>query len=238
MTTTLVEAVQTERLDADVPAVVQQANAMTINSPDTCQLAAGFLRDDIKKMRKRVDETFDDLIDQAHKSHKALVARKRTFTDPLDTAERTVKGKMSAFMAEEERKRAAEEARLRKEAEERQRAEAEAARRAEEERRLNEAAALEAAGHQEAAQALIEEPVVVPVAPPPAVIVPSRVPRMAGVSPRETWKFRIIDESKIPREFLMVNESAIGAMVRSQKGQTRIPGVEVYPETVISARAG
>lgn len=67
------------------------------------------------------------------------------------------------------------------------------------------------------------------VAPPPA--------KVAGVSTRVVWKHRIIDEALIPREYLVPNEKAIAGVVASLGPQAKIPGVEVYEDTIVSARA-
>jgi hypothetical protein len=50
---------------------------------------------------------------------------------------------------------------------------------------------------------------------------------MAG---RKFWKFKIVDESKIPSEYWTIDEKKIGSEVRSKKDNAKIPGVEVYYE--------
>ncbi len=54
-----------------------------------------------------------------------------------------------------------------------------------------------------------------------------------GIQTRVTWKFRV-DESKLPMEYMMVDEEKIDAVVRVLKGDTDIPGVEAYPDTTIA----
>lgn len=45
---------------------------------------------------------------------------------------------------------------------------------------------------------------------------------------RIEWKAEIIDESALPREYLMPNEAKINAIVRASKGSIQIPGVRIY----------
>ena len=51
------------------------------------------------------------------------------------------------------------------------------------------------------------------------------------------WKFRINDVGKIPHEYMIPDEQKIGAVIRATKGQVQIPGVEIYSEDSVSARA-
>jgi len=61
------------------------------------------------------------------------------------------------------------------------------------------------------------------------------VPNIAGVSIRKIWKFRIVDETKIPREWLMVDEKKIGSAVRKTGCHLKIAGVEIYEETILAS---
>ncbi len=61
-------------------------------------------------------------------------------------------------------------------------------------------------------------------------------PKVKGISTRKVWKFEIIDQAKIPNEYLQPNTTAIGGVVRALKGNTNIPGIRVYAEDTMSAR--
>jgi hypothetical protein len=67
-----------------------------------------------------------------------------------------------------------------------------------------------------------------------AKVFSTSVESVEGVSKRTVWKFRITDEAAVPREFLLVDEKRIGQIVRAMKGETKIPGIEAYPETVLA----
>lgn len=70
-----------------------------------------------------------------------------------------------------------------------------------------------------------------------AVTLPSAVTKVEGISRRKVWRFEITDASVLPREYLMPDEQKIGGVVRAMKNQTRIPGVRVWEDEQISARA-
>jgi len=205
-----------------VPQVVTQAQRMTVASGEDYEMACTFLQF-VAGRKKQVEEVFDPIVSKAHAAHKEAVAQKKKFMDPLLQAETSVKGKVSIYRMEEDRNRRAEEQRL-----------AEIARKEAEERALAEAAQLEASGEKELAEMVLETAA---EAPAPVVVIESFVPKQAGVSGRTNWKYRIVNESLIPREFLSVDPVKIGAVVRSQKGMTKIPGIEVYSEESVSIRA-
>lgn len=65
--------------------------------------------------------------------------------------------------------------------------------------------------------------------------VPEKI-KLQGTSIRKVYRFRIVDETKIPRFYLMVDMVKIGKAVNELKEQTDIPGVEVFVEEVVSSR--
>ena len=70
----------------------------------------------------------------------------------------------------------------------------------------------------------------------PVAVAPS-VPKVAGIRARVNWKFKVVNANRIPREFLMPNEVAIGEYVRAKKNkaasEAAIPGIEVWQEDSI-----
>jgi len=72
-------------------------------------------------------------------------------------------------------------------------------------------------------------PVVVPYYAKP-------IQKQKGESTKKIWKFEIVNDKLIPREYLMVNEQSIRGVVTALKGATNIPGVRVYSEDSMSFR--
>lgn len=202
-----------------------RAKALAVTDPSSYEEGGALLKA-IKALRNRIAETFDGHIKRAHEAHKALVAEKAAAEKPLTEAETMIKRALVAYTEAEEKRRREEERRL-----------AEEARKVEEARRLEEAAALEAealaSGDDEmlaTAQEIVAAPVVSPV-----IVLPTERPKVAGISYREVWKFRVTNAALVPREYLSVDEQKIGGVVRAMKGAAKIPGVEVYAERIASA---
>ncbi len=195
-------------------AAVARANALTITNNDE-YLAADQFAVGLKALEKEVDLGYDEHITAAFQAHKSLVAKKKKYAEPIEEARKIVKGKMIAWATEQEVIRQAEETRLRAEAQ--KSAETEA---------LARAAAMESAGQSEEAQAIISEPVV--AAP---VRLAASVPK-ASTTTRTVWDYEITDKSKIPADYLMVDNVKLGGVVRATKGAINIPGVRVFSRKV------
>lgn len=198
---------------------VGQANAIVIRDHASLEVADGLLRA-VKTIRARIRDTFAEPIRAAHAAHKAMIAARDKHDKPLAQAEATIKLKRGEYVAEQERKRREEEARLR-----------EIARREEEERRLAEAQQLEAEGRNDEAEAVLDEPIETP-----PVVVSAAVPKSDGISTRKTWTYRIVDEAKIPRQYLIPDTRALGSLARSLREKASVPGVEFYAETSTAVR--
>ena len=232
-TAQIISAAEVEKL---VPAVISQANAITVADAEEYEMACSFLTM-IATRKKQVGETFDPIVQKAHAAWKEAIAQRDKFLKPLEQAEVDVKRKVTTWRIEEERKRRDEEGRLSAIA----KAEAE-------ERALAEAAALEANGEPELAAMVLQDAA---EAPAPVVVAMPTVPKQEGIAKKTNWKWRYkggeaaallalvkavaADPNLIG--YLCVNETAVGATVRAQKNITRLPGIEVYPEESVSVRA-
>lgn len=123
---------------------------------------------------------------------------------------------------------------------------ADAERKLQEEARAAAAAKAKAEGNaaEVARLAALPPPVVVAVvaapvtALPPAPVVQQHVAQQtkpAGVPTRTVWDFEIFDAELVPREFLMIEVSAIRARVALLKEATIIPGVRVFSRQEVVA---
>ena len=227
--------------------LLQQGSALTSQAATFAVVKSDVHRDEamafgqqIKRMRGMVADLFDDPIAQAHKLHKSLCGRKNVLDEPLKSAEETTKRGIGTYEANKragiERQRQAELAEQLRVAAEAERARQKIIaeqRRIEEEKRLAEAMALEAAGRKAEAEKVIANPVVIVppprVEPPPMPVTPAYV-APEGSSTRTNWKFTVVDESLIPREFLTPDLVKIGAHVRTHKDKTNVPGIQHYPD--------
>jgi hypothetical protein len=219
-------------VESEALAVVSEARQLTVTNPEEYKTAAAELRT-IAQHVQRIRDWFKPLKESAHRAHQELCQREKQALDELITVERWLKQQLGTYAQREEQPRIAEQNRLQAERD----AEARAiAQKQAEDAQMSLAEELHAAGDTEGAEAVLcqdVQPSPTFVAP---VILPKAVPQVEGIGGRTVWKFRITDPTKVPREYLMVDEAKIGGVVRAMKDMTRIAGVEVYPEQVVSAR--
>lgn len=109
----------------------------------------------------------------------------------------------------------------------------------EEKRILEEASDLEVSGLKEEASMLVDK-VVNEVSTPVSVVLPKKqiIPKSSSYV-KKTWRFEIIDPSKVNQKFLIPNEQAIGSLVRGM-GLTAadiVGGIRVYQDETLVTRA-
>lgn len=69
-----------------------------------------------------------------------------------------------------------------------------------------------------------------------APVVVAETVKMFGSAKKQVWKYRIKDETKIPREYLIPNDKLLSDIAKSSKGTVKIEGIEFYPENTMSVR--
>jgi len=205
----------TPQLQKQVVSLQETIKTLTVRNVEEYERGVNLVRH-ISDLRKQIEETFNPIVAKAYAAHKEAVAQRDKFLKPLDINRAEVDRKLLTFKSEQERKRRDEERRLAEEA--RRKAEADA---------LAEAAELERNGEKELAAQIVEQQI---VAPAPVVSVPTTVPKVAGFTTQKIWRWKITNESQIPREYLMVDEVKIGRVVRAMKDAAVIPGIRVYDE--------
>lgn len=215
----MIENTEVKEVTTLALSVPDQAKQISIKTMDD-YVRAGEIMLTIKAIRKKITETFKPIKQKMDAAKQEVLDQERAADAPLKEAESWLSPQIITWNREQERIRQEEEARLR-----------EIARKEEEDRQLQEAILAEQSGQKEEAEAIISAPV--QAAP---VVVPKAVPKVAGMSIRDNWKFRITNEKLIPREYLKVDEVKIGQVVRAMKSAANIPGVEVYNEGTVSGR--
>jgi hypothetical protein len=217
--------VETNEVESKALTIVDQAKAITVTDADTYTIAGNMWKD-LGDMMDKIDETFNPLIEAAHRSHKAALAKKAEFYNPLKEARTNIKKLMSDYDQKQERLRQEEQRRLEVEA-----------RRQEEERRLQDAILAEELGETEEASAILEEPV--QVAP---VIVPKATPKLPGGPVyREVWSAQVTDikalckavaDGRVSKECVQANMPALNKMATALKRTMNIPGVQAVSRRV------
>ena len=211
------EIVDEQQLSRDVTDIEFQAESLVIQSDEDYAFAGEFGKM-LKKKASQVTTFFKPMKDSAYQAHKAVCDREKSMLTPLRNAEKTVKQVMSAYIAEQERKR--------REAEEAARRAAEAER----ERKIQEAATLEAAGDADGAEAAVEEAAIMDDAASYAVVPATTAPKVSGVRTSKDWEIVEIDPKTVPLavagiELRPVDQAAVMRLIRASNGQIEIPGI-------------
>lgn len=206
-----------EQVESKALAVVDQANALAISNNEDYKAAGTFITG-LKALEKEIDSIFNPMKTKAHAAWKEIVGQQQKVKEPLERARGIVNPRIICWRNEQERIRQAEEDRLRREAEKK-----------EEEDRLARAEEAEKAGAKEEAEAILNEPAEVQ-----NIVVAKTTPKLASVSFRQNWKFEVIAEALVPREFLCVDEVKLGQYARSFKEKATVAGVKFYAESGVA----
>lgn len=251
-------------LNQRAQAALNMVNDMQIDSQESYELAADELKA-IKTKAKSLEEQRKTIVDPLNKATKAINDLFRNPAQFLVEAEKIIKTKMIKYteiqerIAEEARRKAEEQQRI-----ERARLAAEAAEREEKARQEAERLAIEAKQAEaegdvgKAAEAAAKAEMVVASAVQETIALESTAAAMtvpvvaapigaSGISKvKVTHKARVVDKAKFlafvatrPEmlEMIDVNESKLNAMARALKASMVYPGIEVYEDKTIAARA-
>ena len=193
-------------------ALANEVKALVIKTPQDYALA-GEKEDAIRVLEKELEADY--------KEHPVIVRAKEIqllkgdMAEILKGARIGVKAKRIAYDEADERKRLEDQRRL----------QAEAQRNADDDA-LKAALAAEKSGDKKAAEAIIQQEVVVPT-----VIIPKDTPK-AGAPVSVRWSAEVFDGSLVPRKFLMLDMTKLNAQARIDKENTNIPGVRAVSRKV------
>jgi gas vesicle protein len=170
----------------------------------------------LKELKKQLGQIFDPIIKKAHEAHKEAKAQKNKFEDPLKEAESIVTPKIKKYLDEEERKRQEEERRLQEEV-----------RKQQEEARIERATELEEEGKAKEAEEVLTEPDNTPL---PTIA--KTTPKVDRRLIRKTWKWRVVDASKVRRQYLTEDTVKINATVRAhgKDAEKTVGGIQAWEE--------
>lgn len=217
-------------LRSESTGAVEHARQLTITTPAAYDAAGRFVVETIRAALARIDEALKGPVADAHALHKKLVAVLKKEREPWEEAERVIEDARRVYR----RKVQEHQESLRRQLEaEHQRAAELAARQT--------VRALVEQGDDEKAKAITQALVtdsIVPATPLPAQVY--KPPKTAGTSVTKKWKYRMVDESKVVRAFLVPDEKAIRVLVEKQGpkavGVVGEGSIEVYQDEVESFR--
>lgn len=191
---------------------------------------AGNARKNLKFAISRIESYWSPLIDSAYAAHKALVARKKEMTEPLEQADKAIDFQMMTFWKEQER--------IRQEAEaEQRRRDAEAAKAKQDALDLIAEAQTKDELTQDDMDIILLAQKESEMAEMAADVVPMVAQvKMQGVSVAKTWRAEIVDDALVPiydgsQTLRPVDMSLLNNIARNTKGMAKIPGVRFYEES-------
>lgn len=250
---------QIHTIEAGRDRLLERAESLIINGPDAETIGWAIVNG-IADLRTAITDDFEPARIATHAAWKAVVAQRDSHLSKLADPDKIVRGKLATWDAEkrhiaeeaarqERIERAAEQRRLQAIADANAKAEQERRRAEAEERRIQEAIEAERAGLAEVAAAILEKPIeVVPVVAAAVMMAPSVVPNFStqkvegSGSMVDNWTYVITNPELIPREYLVINESAIAKVVKALKkvAEKTIPGIEVknIPQPRTSGKRG
>jgi hypothetical protein len=210
----------------EVTAAVEEARAFVVTNDDEYQRSGDVLKA-LKARKDAVEAFFEPMVEAAHKAHKALTDRRKSYLDPIAAADKTVRNAVLNYRQKKDAERRAAEAEQRR------------LQQIESDRLLAEAAKHEEENRPaEAAATLAMAEVVSDMKPTPVVAPP---PKMDGVSTSKVWVAEIIDEAKIPVTVAgvmlrPVDTAMLNMLAKNTKGTMEIPGVKFTQKETMRVR--
>lgn len=196
-----------EKDEAAVTAL-EVARAFKVEDADSYRIADRACVE-LKALEKAADKEFDEVIEEAYKHHKKLVAWKKGYTEPAIEARGIYKNKMDQWRRAEKMKEEAEQRRLQLEA-----------KKLAEQQQLEEAEQAEAMGDKAQVEEILARPVqpvavVMTSAVPKATTAIRRIPDIAaiaaavqkgvrsipGVSIYQVWEFKVVEAQDVPDQY-------------------------------------
>lgn len=214
---------QISEFQTSIPNIVEQVKSITIEDHDD-YLASSAMLDRVTERIAFIEKFFEEPAKQANAVHKFITSFRATLLQPLEAAEKKLKDIRKDFRAEQERQRLLVEEEKRKQA-----------KKEDDERALQQAAQMQQLGETQAADEIVERAA---AAPAPTVFVPSTVPKEKGKSITKVFKYRIVNEDQIKREFMMPNTSTIQTLVGKlgYDAVNIIGGIEVFQDEIETVR--
>lgn len=203
--------------------ILDTAEMLVVRTQEEFEGCAKFLQK-VKGALAELEQRRRSIVDPINLAVKRINDLFRGPRETLEVAETSAKGAMARYSQEQERKAREEEARLRRLAAEENAKKIKAAER--------EAEKAEKKGDPALAESIRDQAQATLIPPP---ILQAETPKAAGISMRTVWKFRIVNEALVPREYLVPDERKIGGVVRSLQDKASIPGVEVYAEQLVAS---
>ena len=214
---------QIAKINKETKELVVKAKDLVVSDQLNYDIAARYIKD-AKRFMELVKEEFKSTLTKFKELKKSADDGRKDTIAKIDKHSKAAKdivellqGKAKKFEDDEEVKRVENQKKLDKAAEEKA---------AEDKKALEDQAEVDKAwGDNEAAEEKKEEAEAVVVE---TVKAKPTISKTAGLGISRRWQWKLINEAKIPRAFLKIDEVAINKAVREGQDKTNIPGIEAF----------
>jgi hypothetical protein len=100
-----------QQLKNEITTVDDRVNSIVVNDPDTFQ-KAGSVVIDLDGLIKKINTYWEDPIKKAHEAHKSLTAKRAEMLKPVEDRKKLLRGKISAYLTEQDRIKREEQRKL------------------------------------------------------------------------------------------------------------------------------
>lgn len=236
------------RLDLGPVWMTKSAEALAL-AKDVTQVAddaalevAGRVQTDLSKLIRDIEQQRMNVTRPLDGLKASIMDKAKELTAPLNAELNRVKALNTAYATRKAQEAEAERKRLLKIQQDKAAADA---REALEREERQQTAAQSVFGSAAVADTSEQPQPVNPFAQPPidpTVVPRAAMPKSSANAFTEVWKFEILDERLVPREFLSVDESKIRAALNYKKSlkcaveDVAVPGLRIYKEMSVRAR--
>lgn len=212
-------SVRVREAEKETNLILSEAKDLQIATQVEYQEATGFLQR-IKGKYKEIEDARKAITQPMDEAKKRVMELFRKPLTVLSSAETYLKNQMVTYHDEQEKKRREEEAT------------AEAERIKEEaklEKKIEKAIDKGDEGRAEELQAEKDN-----IVTPPTTV---EVPQAEGIAFKEKWEVEVVNESLVPRQYLMPNLPMLNKTVQAQKGKIPIPGTRFKMRKIVASRS-
>lgn len=214
--------------------IIAECEALKINDQTDVEKSVELERG-LKDNKKAIEEGFKPIVEEAHRIHKALTAKRGAFLKPIEDALLLIQRKRNTFLAEQERIRREQEAALLK-----------AQKEAEEAERLRQAELAEARGDNEGAEAILSGQAVVHTPFIPSAPEATQV-KTEGLVTKTIYKAECTDKMALIKaiasgrtellDLLVIDQSALNKLAAVLKDNFNVAGCSLKKDITTHTRA-